>query len=93
MQDVVNRCKSLGSDAIVVPTDVAKQADCKYVPCTSVLTRRTLIERTIQQFGQLDVLVLNAGIGCLLKVEEFTEDFSELKSMSCDFVLDLPRSF
>jgi len=68
LEDVVKRCKSLGSEAIVIATDVANQQDCK-----------ALIERTIQAYGQLDVLVLNAGIGCLLKVEEFTEDMSELK--------------
>lgn len=68
LEEVVKRCKSLGSEAIVIPTDVAKQADCK-----------NLIEKTVQTFGQVDVLVLNAGIGCLLKADEFTEDFSELK--------------
>ena len=81
LEEVVKRCKSLGSEAIVIPTDVAKQADCKYVDWRSILTTRKLIEKTVQTFGQVDVLVLNAGIGCLLKADEFTEDFSELKSL------------
>lgn len=36
---------------LIVPTDVSKQVDCEQ-----------LIQKTIQQFGQIDVLINNAGI-------------------------------
>lgn len=45
------RIESIGQQCLLIPGDISKPAHCKKV-----------IEKTIKQFGKLDVLVNNAGI-------------------------------
>jgi len=59
---LIDKCNSLGGETIAVPTDVSNQADCK-----------NLIEATIQKFKTIDLLLLNAGQGCLFKFAEVTD--------------------
>ncbi|MCB0739006.1 MAG: SDR family oxidoreductase [Bacteroidetes bacterium] len=51
LNDVVIECETIGAKAIAVSTDVSQEEDCK-----------RLIEKTIAEFGRIDVLVNNAGI-------------------------------
>ena len=44
-------CEKRGGQAIVVPTDVAEQAQCE-----------SLMRKTVAQYGQIDILVNNAGV-------------------------------
>lgn len=54
-----------GSRVMVVPTDVRKEEDVE-----------ELVDRTIDEFGELDIVVNNAGVGGKGKVEDLdTEDF------------------
>jgi len=60
--EVVEKIKGLGSDAIAVKADVAKAAEAQ-----------TLVKAAIERFGKLDILVNNAGFtrpAMLLKMTE-----------------------
>ncbi|HET7230623.1 MAG TPA: SDR family oxidoreductase, partial [Longimicrobium sp.] len=55
-------CRALGAKAIAVPTDVGDEAQC-----------RALIERAAAEFGRIDTLVNNAGIGMWARFDEMTD--------------------
>jgi short-subunit dehydrogenase len=58
---VADHVQAAGGEARVVPTDVAEPAAV-----------RALVDGTVQAWGRVDVLVNNAGIGVLARVEETT---------------------
>jgi NAD(P)-dependent dehydrogenase (short-subunit alcohol dehydrogenase family) len=59
------RVQELGVDALVVRTDVTRREDCNMV-----------IERALERFGKVDVLVNNAGIASAVPAtRELSEDF------------------
>ena len=60
--EIATRVEDLGSKALVQPTDVTDQAQCK-----------VMIERTIEQFGQIDYLILSAGISMWARFDEITD--------------------
>lgn len=51
LAEVAARCHASGADAIVVPTDVRREEDC-----------RALVDTAVRHFGALDCLVNNAGM-------------------------------
>lgn len=59
LEAVAAECRARGGKAIVVPTDVAVEAQC-----------RSLIQRTVAEFGRLDTLINNAGISMWARFEE-----------------------
>ena len=59
LQHVVDEIAAAGGQAIAVPTDVTQDADVE-----------RLIERTMEAYGRLDVMVANAGYGFLHSVEK-----------------------
>lgn len=56
------RCRDLGAETLVVPTDVTDEAQC-----------RALVARTVSTFGAIDVLVHNAGAGVDAAFGEMTD--------------------
>jgi len=50
-EEVAAQCRQRGGKAVVVPTDVTEQFQC-----------RNLIERTVAEYSRIDVLINNAGI-------------------------------
>ena len=62
LEQVAAVCCQAGGEALVVPTDVADEAQC-----------RALIERTITVFGRLDMLVNNAGLAVIARLEDYAD--------------------
>lgn len=62
LQEVAGECRALGAEALVVPTDVGVEAQC-----------RALVERAVAHFGALDVLVNNAGLSMWARFDELTD--------------------
>lgn len=52
LETVSKQCRQRGGKAISIPTDVANQSQCQ-----------NLIEATIAEYGRIDTLINNAGIG------------------------------
>ncbi len=69
LERVVAECHAFGAQAIAVPTDVTVDDDC-----------RRLIERALEAFGSIDVLINNAGISMHARFSEIT-DFSTFEKL------------
>ena len=62
LEEMAAECRGLGARAIAVPTDVGEEAQC-----------RALMERTVAEYGRIDTLVNNAGIGMWARFDEVTD--------------------
>jgi short-subunit dehydrogenase len=56
------KCRERGGRALVVPTDVCEQPQCK-----------NLIEQTVKEYGRIDTLVNNAGITMWARFEDIRD--------------------
>ena len=82
LAQVENEIRSLGTDALSVPTDVTSAADVQ-----------ALVEAAMNRFGRIDVLVNNAGIGKVGAVESptFEEDLRATLQASVFGMIDVTR--
>ncbi len=62
LEEVAADCRAKGAEALVVPTDVASEDAC-----------RNLVERTVERFGGIDVLVANAGRTMWARLDEMKD--------------------
>jgi len=62
LETVKTECEKRGGHAIVLPTDVAEQAQCE-----------SLIRKTVEAFGVIDILVNNAGISMWAYFDEVAD--------------------
>lgn len=62
LEEVAARCREQGALALVVKADVGSPGDCRH-----------LIDKAVERFGGLDVLVNNAGIGMIARFDELPE--------------------
>jgi len=74
LERVADACRNLGAQVIVVPTDVTLDADC-----------RNLIERAVEAFGGIDVLINNAGVSMHARFADITDfaTFEKLWRVNC----------
>ncbi|MBU0769670.1 MAG: SDR family oxidoreductase [Proteobacteria bacterium] len=62
LEEVAAQCRQRGAKAVVVPTDVTEQSQC-----------RNLIERTVTEYSRIDVLINNAGISMWARFDEIPD--------------------
>jgi short-subunit dehydrogenase len=62
LEALVDECRTLGAKAVPIPTDVGDESQCK-----------RMIDRTLSEFGQVDMLVNNAGIGVGAKLVDLPD--------------------
>jgi NAD(P)-dependent dehydrogenase (short-subunit alcohol dehydrogenase family) len=62
LETVAAACAAKGADSLVVPTNVTSEEAC-----------RILVEKSVERWKALDVLVNNAGIGMLARFDELTD--------------------
>jgi short-subunit dehydrogenase len=62
LEEVAMECRQRGGEAIVLPTDVSDEAQCK-----------ALVKKTISAFGRLDMLINNAGINVISLFDELPD--------------------
>ena len=62
LEEVAAECRAAGAEVLVVPTDVTSTDEC-----------RRMVERTVEAFGALDVLVNNAGASMMARFDEIED--------------------
>jgi short-subunit dehydrogenase len=62
LEQVTAECRQAGGEALAIPTDVADEDQC-----------RALVEKTIAAFGKLDMLINNAGLAVIAKLEDYSD--------------------
>lgn len=62
LEQIAADCHNAGGVALAVPTDVADQAQC-----------RALVEKTVAAFDRLDMLINNAGLAVIARLEDYTD--------------------
>jgi short-subunit dehydrogenase len=74
LEDVAVECRLSGGEVLVIPTDVSDEAQCKL-----------LIEKTIAEFGKLDMLINNAGLAASALFDEFPDLHLFKQTMDVNF--------
>jgi short-subunit dehydrogenase len=69
LESTAEACRKLGGRAIVLPTDVTDEEQCKH-----------LIEKTAQEYDRIDTLINNAGISMVARFDE-VENLAPMKKI------------
>lgn len=62
LKEAAELCRQAGGEALAVQTDVTDETQCK-----------ALIDKTIAQFGRLDMLVNDAGLAVIARLEDYAD--------------------
>jgi 3-oxoacyl-[acyl-carrier protein] reductase len=82
LRETAEQTAAQGVEALAVPTDIADSAACT-----------ALVQRTLEAFGRLDVLVNNAGVGTWSRVEDTSDDeWERVLKVNLDGVFYLTRA-
>jgi short-subunit dehydrogenase len=74
LEQVAAECRQRGGEALAVPTDVSDEAQCK-----------ALVEKTIEKFSRLDLLINNAGLAATALFEDFPDLHLFRQTMGVNF--------
>jgi short-subunit dehydrogenase len=69
LQELANECRRLGGQAVSLTTDITEPEQCQ-----------ALVNRTLQEYGQLDMLINNAGVSMWARFDE-VQDLSIFERM------------
>ncbi len=62
LESIAETCRQAGGEALVVPTDIGQEAQCK-----------ALVDKTIERFWRVDLLINNAGLAASALFDEFPD--------------------
>lgn len=62
LEQVAAACRQAGGEALAVPTDVADEVQCK-----------VLVDKTVAAFERVDLLVNNAGLAVIARLEDYSD--------------------
>ncbi len=62
LDEVAKKCRALGCEVLITPTDVCDESQCE-----------KLIEKTLEHYGQLDMLINNAGLAATALFDQFPD--------------------
>lgn len=74
LEQTARECREAGGEALAFPADVGDEAQCK-----------ALVEKTIETFGRLDLLVNNAGMAASALFDEFPDLSLFRRTMDVNF--------
>lgn len=74
LEEVAAECRTRGGEVLLVPTDVSNESQCKL-----------LVEKTITAFGSLDMLINNAGLAVVARLEDYANLDLFRHTMSVNF--------
>lgn len=74
LEKIAKQCRMFCGEVLVVPTDVSNEMQCK-----------ALIEKTINAYGKLDMLINNAGMAASALLDEFPDLCLFKKTMDINF--------
>lgn len=69
---------------------IADEIGCKFIECdvSSYENVENLVESTVEEYGKLDVMVNNAGIGSVSTIEEMDiEEYQQIRAVDLDGVV------
>src|SRR5512136_2012757 len=61
LEQAAAECRQAGGEALAIPTDITIEAQCK-----------VLVEQAMAQFDRLDLLVNNAGLAVIARLEDYS---------------------
>ncbi len=74
LEQLAEECRSTGGQALAFPTDVADESRCK-----------VLVEKTVQAFGGIDMLINNAGMAASGLFTDFSDLSLFKRTMNVNF--------